>query len=291
MSASPFRHGVSGGCRISADRGKEIMTATTTTTDGRVRIVRRTLRTDRWWLSPLLTFAGLTAFVIYGLIRTFMNDYYWVPEFHYLAPFYSPCLSEACQPGSSHWGQPFPDFGPLITPPLFVLPFVLGFRLTCYYYRKAYYRAFWLSPPGCAVAEPHRRYTGETRFPLLLQNLHRYFFYAAIPVALVLSYDAVIAFHGKDGGFGIGLGTVVLLVNVVLIWLYTLSCHSCRHLLGGRLRHFSKHPVRYWLWTQISKLNAKHMQLAWLSLFSVALADLYVALVASGAITDPRIFN
>lgn len=258
---------------------------------GRARIAARTLRTDRWWLAPLGTFLGLTAFIVYGLVRTFMNDFYWVEEFHYLAPFYSPCLSDACQPGASHFGTPFPDMGVLITPPLFVLPFVLGFRLTCYYYRKAYYRAFWLSPPACAVAEPHARYTGETRLPLILQNVHRYFFYAAILVASVLTYDVVIAFHGEDGGFGIGLGTVVLAINAVLIWAYTLSCHSCRHIAGGRLRHFSKHPVRYWMWTKISKLNAKHMQLAWASLISVGLADLYVALVASGAINDLRLFN
>ena len=58
-----------------------------------------------------------------------------------------------------------------------------------------------------------------------------------------------------------GLGTVLMLINVVLIWLYTLSCHSCRHIVGGRLRHFSKHPVRYQLWTWVSKLNARHAQL------------------------------
>jgi len=263
----------------------------TVTARGRARITDRTLRTDRWWLAPLVTFLGLTTFVIYGMVRAFMNDYYWVPAYHYLAPFYSPCLSDACVPGSSHFGTPFPDLTPLITPPLFVLPFVLGFRLTCYYYRKAYYRAFWLSPPACAVAEPHQRYTGETRFPLIVQNSHRYFFYSAIPVASVLTYDAVIAFHGDGGGIGVGLGTVVLVINAVLIWSYTLSCHSCRHIMGGRLNHFSRHPVRYWMWTQISKLNARHMQLAWASLISVGLADFYVALVASGAITDPRLFN
>ena len=132
---------------------------------------------------------------------------------------------------------------------LLVLPFLLGFRLTCYYYRKAYYRSFWLSPPACAVAEPHGKYTGETRFPLILQNSHRYFFYAALVVSLINTYDAIRAFHGDDGGFGIGLGTMIMVVNVVLLWAYTLSCHSCRHIVGGRLKHFSKHPVRYRAWT------------------------------------------
>jgi hypothetical protein len=258
---------------------------------GRARVSARTLRTDRWWLPPLVTFLALMAFVIYGLIRAFMNQWYWVPEYHYLAPFYSPCLSTACVPGSSHWGQPFPDLAPWIPPPLFVLPFVLGFRLTCYYYRKAYYRAFWASPPACAVAEPHARYSGETRFPLVMQNVHRYFFYAALLVAAVLTYDTVIAFFGRDGGFGVGLGTLLMVANVVLLWAYTLSCHSCRHLVGGRINHFSRHPVRYWLWTKVTWLNGKHMLLAWSSLVSVAVVDIYVMLVAGGVFPDPRLFN
>ena len=83
---------------------------------------------------------------------------------------------------------------------------------------------------------------------------------------------------------------LILVANVVLIWLYTLSCHSCRHAVGGRLRHFSKHPVRYQLWTWVSKLNASHAQYAWLSLFSVAIADLYVYLLSTGAIEDVRFF-
>jgi hypothetical protein len=168
---------------------------------------------------------------------------------------------------------------------------VLGFRLSCYYYRRAYYRAFWESPPACAVREPHKSYSGETRFPLILQNLHRYFFYLAIPIAILLTYDVTQAFRGPDGDFGFGLGTLILLVNVILIWAYTLSCHTCRHITGGRLKHFSRHPVRYWIWTQISKLNARHMLFAWLSLGTLMLADLYIWLVSAGVFSDPRIFN
>jgi hypothetical protein len=87
-----------------------------------------------------------------------------------------------------------------------------------------------------------------------------------------------------------GLGTLIFLVNIVLIWLYTLSCHSCRHAVGGRLRHFSKHPVRYRMWTWVSRLNVRHAQYAWLSLFSVAAVDFYVYLLATNAFDDPRFF-
>ena len=72
-----------------------------------------------------------------------------------------------------------------------------------------------------------------------------------------------------------------MLVNVVLLWAYTLSCHSCRHIVGGRLRSFSRHPMRYKAWTFVSKLNAKHMQLAWTTLGTLMLTDLYIALVAT----------
>ncbi len=165
------------------------------------------------------------------------------------------------------------------------LPFLLAFRLTCYYYRKAYYRSVWQSPPACAVAEPHSRYTGETRLPLIVQNAHRYFFYAAFLISIINTYDAILAFHSPTG-FGFGLGNIILVVNVVLLWIYTLSCHSCRHITGGRLKHFSKHPVRYWIWTQISKLNTRHMLYAWITLGTLMLTDFYIMLVASGVINE-----
>ena len=159
--------------------------------------------------------------------------------------------------------------------------------MTCYYYRKAYYRAFWLSPPACAVPDAHEKYTGETRFPLIFQNLHRYAFYAAGIISVINTWDAIKAFHSPEG-FGFGLGNLILILNVVMLWAYTLSCHSCRHIAGGRLKHFSAHPVRYKLWTFISKLNVRHMQLAWVTLGTLMLTDLYVMLVASGAISDLR---
>ncbi|ESV57279.1 putative succinate dehydrogenase membrane anchor subunit [Mycobacteroides abscessus MAB_082312_2258] len=179
---------------------------------------------------------------------------------------------------------------PWFIPMAFIsLPFLLAFRLTCYYYRKAYYRSVWQSPTACAVAEPHARYSGETRLPLIMQNIHRYFFYAAAIISVVNTYDAIVAFHSeKTGGFGFGMGNVILVTNVVLLWVYTLSCHSCRHVTGGRLKHFSKHPVRYWIWTQVSKLNTRHMLFAWITLGTLILTDLYIMLVASGTISDMR---
>jgi hypothetical protein len=266
------------------------VSSTTDAYVGRAQIEARTLRTDRWWLPPLANFIGLVAWVAYATVRSFMQEWYYVAPYNYLTPFYSPCVSVGCVEDAAHFGRFLPDVWWLPYAAV-SLPFLLLFRLTCYYYRKAYYRSFWLSPPACAVAEPHRSYTGETRFPLLGQNLHRYFFYIASLVALINTYDAIHAFVRTDGEFGFGLGNIILLVNAALLWCYSLSCHSCRSIIGGRLNHFSKHPLRYKAWVFVSKLNARHMQFAWITLGSLALTDFYIMAVAAGWIPDLRIVN
>ena len=254
----------------------------------RARIDARTLRQDRWWVQPAITVAVLLAFVVYSTWRAFENAYYYASP--YISPFYSPCIATNCVPGSSDLGTVVGDWWKL-SPALLILVFPLGFRLTCYYYRKAYYRSFWLSPPGCAVAEPHKSYSGETRFPLVFQNAHRWFFYAGLVFNVILTWDAILGFRNPQGEWGhMGLGTLVLLANATLLWLYTLSCHSCRHAIGGRLTHFSRHPLRYKAWTLVSRLNARHPLFAWISLFGVALADVYVTLLARGTISDLQFF-
>lgn len=258
---------------------------------GRAQISERSLRTDRWWQPPLTIGVVLLFFIIYATGRIFMNRFYWVDEFHYLTPVYSPCLSESCVPGSSHFGSPLPEMPVFIPIAIITFAILAGFRGTCYYYRKAGYRSLFLAPAACAVPEPHKKYTGESRFPLVVLNLHRYFFYGAVIFGLVNVYDGVLAFHGKDGGFGIGLGTVIIWVNLVMLWAYTLSCHACRHIVGGRLKHFSKHPLRYRYWTVVSKLNARHGQFAMISLFTVILTDAYIMALSAGWITDLRIVN
>ena len=233
------------------------------------------MRRDAWWIELIPVVLVLGAFSVYATWRTFENNYY---EFGpYLSPFYSPLIK--------------PKWWPL-SPAILILWAPLGFRATCYYYRKAYYRAFFLDPPGCAVGEGRHSYSGETKFPFILQNLHRYFLYLAILFLVFLWKDAIQAFF-FDGKFGIGAGTLVMLVNICLLSTYTLSCHSLRHLAGGKLDCFSCSRFgkpRYKAWRGISVLNERHMLFAWLSLFSVGLTDLYIRLVSSGAIQDVRLF-
>ncbi len=103
----------------------------------------------------------------------------------YLSPFYSPKIV-------TDWTV----LGRHFSPALFILPFPLFFRATCYYYRKAYYRAFFWDPPACGVSEvaSRRNYTGEREFPFVLQNLHRYAFYFAVIILAILWWDALLAF-------------------------------------------------------------------------------------------------
>ncbi len=249
----------------------------------RADIEARTLRTDRWWIQPAIVVGALVSFIIYSTWRAFENAYYYSEPL--ISPFYSPCLATSCVSGAAHW-TPFGSWW-ILSPALLILVVPLGFRMTCYYYRKAYYRSFWLSPPACAVAEPHKRYTGETRAPLILQNAHRWFFYAGLVFNVILSYDVIIAFRSSDGEWGhMSVGTLVLLTNATLLWLYSLSCHTCRQVVCGRLKYFSDHPVRYKFWTYVSKLNAHHPRYAWISLIGVAMTDLYVRQVSSDAIPN-----
>src|SRR6266705_498619 len=181
-----------------------------------------TSRRDAWWVELIPVVLVLGGFTVYATWRTFENNFY---EFGpYLSPFYSPLIK--------------PRWWPL-SPAVLILWAPLGFRATCYYYRKAYYRAFFLDPPACAVGERRDRgYRGETAFPFVLQNLHRYFLYLAVFFLAFLWYDAVRSFS-YQGHFRVGVGSLVLLVNIVLLTLYLFSCHSLRHLAGGKLDCFS----------------------------------------------------
>lgn len=241
-----------------------------------------TLRKDSWWVGPATTVLVLGAFIAYATWRTFEgSSYEWEA---YLSPFYSPLFDVSW---AHAWGLGF------FTPAMLILPGPLSFRFTCYYYRKAYYRAFAWDPPACAVGEraPHR-YNGETKL-LIFQNLHRYAMYVALVFLAILWKDAIVAIVGWKDGVHVGIGTLVMLTNVILLSGYTFGCHSVRHLVGGGVDSYSTAAlgdVRHGLWKLVTVLNERHMLFAWMSLFGVGLTDLYIRMVASGAITDVRLF-
>ncbi|MCP5065435.1 MAG: succinate dehydrogenase [bacterium] len=252
----------------------------------------QTMRRDMWWVQPLLVILGFGTFIVYSTWAAFQGVHYTSGP--YLSPFYSPELFG----NSPHaWFGPKPSIWPSwlpFSPALLILWAPGGFRFTCYYYRGAYYKAFWGAPPSCAVGGMHKTYRGEQKWPLILQNVHRYFLYLALGFLVLLAYDVWKAMWFVDAtsgetSFGIGLGTVVLGVNVVLLSGYALGCHSLRHLVGGRLNCLSDSPVRDCAHRGVSCLNKKHMVWAWCSLFSVGLTDAYVRLCSMGILTDWRI--
>ena len=249
-----------------------------------------TTRRDHWWVQPLAVFVALSTFVAYSTWAAFQGNHFEYGP--YLSPFYSPLLFG----DSAHaWFGPKPGWWPGALPfsaALLILWAPGGFRFTCYYYRGAYYKAFWADPPSCTVGEPRKKYLGERSFPLVLQNVHRYFLYLGLIFICILLVDAVKSFWFTDGGathFGVGVGSLLLTANAVLLGGYTLSCHSLRHLIGGYKDVISSSPLRSSCYSCVSGLNSRHQLFAWLSLCSVGFADLYVRLCSMGVWTDFRI--
>ena len=242
----------------------------------------RTLRADRWRLTPVATALYLGTLTTYAVWAGLQTSHFGAGS--YISPLYSPCIAADCGSRAnvvivgSWWKW---------SPALLVVAAPIGVRATCYYYRKLYYRSFWLSPPACGVAEPHLRYSGESQFPLLLQNVHRYFWAASVLLAMMLMLDAANAFR-QPSGVGVGVGTVLLVANGLAFWAYVLSCHACRHLAGGGLRSQAPHPLRRRLWKLASRLNLRHGLFALVSLPLVMVTDAYIRLVSLGVISDPH---
>jgi hypothetical protein len=244
----------------------------------------QTQRADNWWVQPLLVFLGFSAFIVYSTWAALQGDHFRFGP--YLSPFYSPELMGS----KDAWFGARPSWMPAsVTAAMLILWAPGGFRFTCYYYRGAYYKAFWADPPSCTVGEPRKTYLGERSFPLIMQNIHRYFLYLALIFIVLLAHDAWRAFW-FDGHFGMGVGTIVLLANVVLLSCYTFGCHSLRHLIGGLKDRLSGSPARKQAYDCVSCLNRRHMLFAWCSLFMVGFADVYVRLCSMGIWTDWRLF-
>jgi len=250
-------------------------------------------RTDNWWIEPVLVLLGLSAFLAYATWAAFQGNHYY--SISYLSPFYSPLIYiKSGVAGAAplwhsllgEWPSWWPGFLPA-SPALLILIFPGLFRFTCYYYRGAYYKAFAGSPPGCAIGViPQKNYQGET-WLLIFQNLHRYTMYIALLYIVILGVDAIAAFV-HEGIIGLGVGSLILVLNPILLGLYTFGCHSFRHLVGGGKDCFScsRSGAMQGIYKKVSWMNSNHKLFAWLSLCWVAFSDIYVRLVSMGLISD-----
>jgi len=220
------------------------------------------------WLYPTFVVVALSLFALYAAwVVLFFKDGRFGP---YLSPFNSPELRVTVA-------------GFAIPTGIWIFWIPLVFRFTCYYYRKAIFRGYLWHPRSCAVTEPPRgKYEGETGF-FVFNNLHRFAFYVIVVQTGFLWYDAVTAFW-YQGGFHLGLGSLLMLLNVICISAYVFGCHAFRHLAGGARDCLSCSRARYRLWRGITVLNVRHELWAWVSMFTVWGVDLYIRLGIVGVI-------
>jgi hypothetical protein len=253
-----------------------------------------TQRRDLWWVEPLVYVVILGGFLVYATWRIFesadvAHRFFEADNghYHYLSPFGTPDLTRFVPAALKSVVGAIPVVGALgvallQNPAFLILPAPAGFRFTCYYYRKAYYRSFAARPAACGVeALKGKKYQGEKRL-MVFQNIHRYFLYLAILVTFFLAWDAIRGIWTPHGLY-LGLGNVLMVVNVGLLMGYTFGCHAFRHLVGGNLDCYSCDALsqtRYTWWQYVTKLNGRHMQWAMLSLASVWLTDVYVRWIA-----------
>ena len=245
---------------------------------------RSTLRKDAWWVEPVVVAGSLSVFFGWLTISIFLDGWHYEIG-PYLSPVFEPKLFDT-------------NKSIFLSPGMIVLLGPVPFRATCYYYRRAYYRSYLMSPPACGVGDIGKTYKGESRFPLIVQNLHRLFMYAAVLFIPILWYGALHSFYNTKGeaegleqGFGIGLGSILLVLNAFLLMMYTFSCHSLRHFVGGGLNCFSCTKwtrTRKRAWDYVSIWNTNHRLWAWSSLIVIVLVDVYIRLVANDVITDPN---
>ena len=265
-----------------------------------VKIVPRgfgeTERRDWWWIEPMLVVRRVL--VVPRLRRPGRRSRTRTSSYGpYLSPFYSPLLWG----DSPHaWFGPKPDWWPALapfSPALLILPFPGLFRFTCYYYRGAYYKAFWADPVSCTVGEPRgTSYWGERWFPLVLQNVHRYFAYAAVhlhrhPVVRRLAGAVVhrVRRPARPSSASASARSCCA-VNVVLLASYTFGCHSLRHLFGGRKDEISKSPMQPGLLQLLERAQRPaHAVRLVQPVLGRALTDVYVRLCSMGVLTDVRL--
>jgi hypothetical protein len=247
----------------------------------------RTDRRDGWLGQPFVMAIALVALMVYTGWRLLVMD----GDIHYddhrvTSPIFSPdVLHLSGLTGYPGW----------LNSAILILWLPFGFRGTCYYMRRVYYRSFFASPVACWVDEPDINkkigYAGERRL-FIFNNLHRYFLYAAIAILLFKWWDVIHSLH-IGHGFILDVGSIVLATESFLLTMYVTSCHAFRHLVGGALDRWNGglSSLRGRLFALVSspRLNQSHGFWFWTSLGFVFVGDLFVMAVANGTIPEASI--
>lgn len=245
-------------------------------------------RRDAWWQEPLWMGVALTAALLYTAVRVlFFGESITLDGHRVTSPLFSPNVIHIFDLSTASW----------VNSAMLLLWLPFGFRGTCYYTRRVYFRTFFAQPSGCAVGAKNMAYLGERRGIFWLNNIHRYMLILVVFILLWKYYDVFHSLHSTDG-WGMSVGSIVLATEAFLLTMYVTSCHAFRHMVGGNLdRFFEKtgtgdvvRSIRKAVWSFSSRHNPHHGMWFWLSLAMVFLGDAYVWSLAANGWTDPGIW-
>lgn len=244
-----------------------------------------------WWATPAAQLTGLVILLGWAAWSAFQGEHvlYLEGGRRYLSPFHSPWMLPA------GW------------PTLLVLAFPLGFRFVCWLEERARWHAVRAVPAGARADTPeaHGARPG-------LRRLHHVLLALSIVYLASLWNDAghALLFEDRDGDRvpGIALGSVVILLGVLTVTLYTAACvlADARFRSGASGAAETQGPLAEAAgsvedeavpagleeetapaWDFRAWLADHRAHLAWASVIALCLADLYVRMVSMGVFADP----
>ena len=210
----------------------------------------QTSRKDTWWLAAAALVDLLRDRLRVPGLDDLLADHYWVAALPHPAGLAAVLRRGPARHPRATASPPGGRRACRSSPALFIALFPAGFRLSCYYYRGAYYKALWARPARLRRRRAPPRVPGRAKPPLIVMNIHRYFLYFGIALVFFLTYDVILATR-----FPVAAGRqrdhlrhrprapCIMAANVVFVALYTFCCHSFRHLVGGVLDIFSRAPA------------------------------------------------
>ena len=83
--------------------------------------------------------------------------------------------------------------------------------------------------------------------------------YVMLAYLPLLSFDVWLSLNFHEGdthAYGVTVGSLILLVNVIMLTGYTFGCHAFRHVVGAsQVGRIPMNRMKYKLWKLSTKLN------------------------------------